>query len=276
MANTIYARNRPFDPIRPGDVDVFAYDFVDELGNLGTITSAVWECALSVRSTEQDPDAASRILTDASWDDTRTSVKAGEMLDGCIYVLTATVTTTDDRLLSYSADVLCMLEPERVTPTGTGMVIFDYDEWLYRFPVFQYVDPDRAQRYFDGACVLHPNDGSGPITDIPSQTTALYLLTAHLAQLAGASGASGAAGAPSWLSGRISSASQGPISISTEGFQFKGGLGGWYGSTPYGAMYWAMMAKYRTFRWRTGPPNRARVFPPGPYGYRFGRYSWWQ
>ena len=266
-------RNRPFDPIRPGDIDVFAYDFVDELGTLGVIESATWTVAQSARSTANDPDATTRILSVPIFDETKTSVKAGEMLDGVIYVLTATIITTDQRRLSYSADVLCMLEPIPV-PVPTGIVVFDYDEWIYRFPEMQYIDPDRALRYFNGAELFHRNDSSNPMSnDVPFMTSALYLLTAHLAQLGGTATAGGGSGSgiPSWVVGRISSASQGPISVSAEGYQLKGANAAWYAATSYGAAYYTLMARFRTFNWRRGPLNRATIVPAYINRFYFGR-----
>lgn len=241
-----------FDPIRPGDVDSFVFDFTAEIGATGLITTTAWTCAVALVSTAQDPDAATRLVGSPTYASGKTACLVGTMIEGVIYTLSASVDIDDGRSFSKASDLLCAAEPESSPPPVPGVTTFDFARWITAFPEFSSTDPDTAASWFVQATVLHPNDGSGPIKDPAQQTEALYLLTAHLAALA----PNGSVGVPSWVLGRITGASQGPISVQSEGFQFKGSLGAWYGSTRYGALYWIMMAKYRTFRWRPGPPSR--------------------
>lgn len=249
--------------IQPGETDKFYFDFTGEIGGSGDISDATWTCEVAAMSAISDPDAPTRIIGPVTFDATKTGCLVGGMLDGVLYTLRTTVTVDDGRTLKGYTDVACIAQPQQadlvVIP---GVALFDYAEWTKRFPVFADLAPETAEQFFAMATTMHANDGSGPFRDnTEMQRTALFLLTAHIAQLSGGSGL------PSWVLGRISSASQGPISVSTDGFGFKGPLSAWYGATAYGAQYWVMMAKFRTFAWRPGPPNRAGVLA-GVYGRR--------
>jgi hypothetical protein len=89
----------------------------------------------------------------------------------------------------------------------------------------------RAQLYIDnGETALIPN---------PPRESILYLTMAHLISLYKDGRGSSV--------GRISSASQGSVSVS---FGFSPTVGGeWWQQTQYGAEVWAVTLKYRTFRW---------------------------
>jgi len=131
-------------------------------------------------------------------------------------------------------------------------VTFDYPEWIGMYPMFN-VEPTvttelAAQNYFNLAGELYlRNDGSGPISDPARQKTLLYLLTAHLAALF--TGVSGQA--PSGVVGRVSSASQGSVSVSTELSTSPGAA--WFTQTPWGFLFWQGTAALRTARYVRGP-----------------------
>lgn len=131
-------------------------------------------------------------------------------------------------------------------------VTFDYDEWIAQYPMFN-VAPTvtteaMAQNYFNLAGTLYlRNDGSGPVTDPVQQKALLYLLVAHIAALfVGYSGQ-----APSGLVGRVSSASEGSVSVSTELSGTPGAA--WFMQTPWGLMFWQATASLRTMRYKAGP-----------------------
>lgn len=144
-----------YDPIRPGDEDVFAYDFVKELGDLGVISGAVWVCTLSPNTTKVDLVPGSRILSTPIWDDTKTSVMVGNMLDGVTYTLTATIDTSDGRELSYAADVLCVLR------ASVDETAFTVEQFRLEFPAFadasQYSD-EMVSFWINQATVYSPLD----------------------------------------------------------------------------------------------------------------------
>jgi len=89
----------------------------------------------------------------------------------------------------------------------------------------------------------------------------LYLLTAHVAALSYGENGQG----PRPLVGRISSATEGSVSVSAE-YNVAPGSAQWYAQTGYGAQYWEATAKYRVGRYRPAPTGYAVpvVFPWRP------------
>lgn len=131
------------------------------------------------------------------------------------------------------------------------IVAFDYAGWVAMFPQLDYVPPDLAQVYFDIAATMHANDGTGPVIDTGEQTKLLNFLTAHLSKLyAPRDGQE-----PSGLVGRISSATEGSVTVQAEWGNTTSERAAWFLQTQYGATYWALTAKYRTMRYRPGYPR---------------------
>jgi hypothetical protein len=152
-------------------------------------------------------------------------------------------------------------------PTAPPL-IFDYAAWLARFPEFAAVPQGMAQAYWYEAGILCDNTATSPITDMSQLGILLNLLTAHIAALNGGLNASGGTtgGGGTGLTGRISSASEGSVSVSAEyPIAGDGPNAVWYAQTPYGAAYWAMTAQYRTWKYFIGP-QRFPQFPFGPFG----------
>lgn len=140
-----------------------------------------------------------------------------------------------------------------------AVATWSYTTWKALYPVFDAtVNEVQADDLFSQALFYWPNDGSGPVGDAALQLSLLNVLVAHLAQLSYPPG--GATG----LVGRISSASEGSVSVSTD---FQGTANAaWFNQTVYGAKWWQMTAGYRTMRYRVPFP---RVFnPPRSWGYR--------
>lgn len=127
------------------------------------------------------------------------------------------------------------------------------------YPAFATNPPDAViTAYFALAGeVWLRNDGTGPVRTTTLQTALLYMLTAHLCQLF--SGPDG--NDPSGLVGRISSATQGSVTISTE---YEGTMNSaFFTQTPYGAAFWQATAAFRSFP----------AYLPGPtrFGNGIGR-----
>lgn len=144
------------------------------------------------------------------------------------------------------------------------VIVFDPSAWRAIWaPVFDNVSDPIAQMYFTIATTMHANDGSGPVGDTQLQTSLLNMLTAHVAQLfytpAGA--------VPVQLVGRIASATEGSVTVSTELPSTLPAAAAWYSQTKYGLMYWAATAQFRVGQYYPGATNRGIV------GYPFGR-SW--
>ena len=146
----------------------------------------------------------------------------------------------------------------------SGVVIFDPATFAIQYPEFATTNPARLQFFFDQAGLYLDNTAASPVQDVALRSTYLSLLTAHIAQLSGA-GPGGASG----LVGRVSSATQGSVSVQTAYSTNVGASMAWYIQTPYGAQYWQATAALRTARYVPGPLSCYPV--ASPYAYR-GRY----
>jgi hypothetical protein len=115
----------PFDPIEPGEFDYFAFDFTADVG-AATIVATSWSCDLSGFGSASDPAPSQRIISAAP----QTEIALRSPLDGTLatksgffsvalvggmpesaaggtYILEATVTLSDGRMLKLNASVLC-------------------------------------------------------------------------------------------------------------------------------------------------------------------------
>ena len=133
---------------------------------------------------------------------------------------------------------------------------FNYGSWALRYPEFSNVNAQQAQMYWEEATTYCRNDGGGPVGDIVTQTIMLNMLTAHIAYLAVGTGGIVANGtqlsspgqAPTPLVGRVSSASEGSVSVSTDNGS-QPGSAAWFQQTQYGSAYWSLMSQFRSFQW---------------------------
>lgn len=262
---------KDFDFIQPGEQDFFEFDFADMLGPNDTIESCTnFICAVAPNSPVDDPDAGDRVLTDPSITSTTVYAKVGDMLDGCVYLLTCLIHTQLDRHLELSAEVPCREDPQVLpvvpaVPPVPGQAVFDYNGWIRAFPEFANIEPDEAQNYWFMAEGFLANDGTGPIRDPAQQSRAMHLLTAHIAALFSPTLGKGAGDTV----GRISSRAVGPVSVSSELPGNFNANSAWYALTKYGLLYWTLMAPYRTFRYIPGRPRGQRIIGgraiPWPY-----------
>ena len=126
---------------------------------------------------------------------------------------------------------------------GGAIGSFTYSDFIAAYPAFATAPPEATlEAYFALAGeVWLRNDGTGPVKTTALQTQLLYMLTAHLAQLF--SGPDG--NDPSGLVGRISSATEGSVTVSTEYESTMNST--WFSQTPYGAAFWAATAAWRSF-----------------------------
>jgi hypothetical protein len=129
-------------------------------------------------------------------------------------------------------------------------VIFDYPSWILRYPEFSAVTEPRADLFFSEATLYLRNDGTSPIQDVGKRAVILNMLTAHIAAMAGQ------ATAGDGLVGRVSSASEGSTSVSTE-YNIPGSAA-WFVQTTYGAAAWQAMAPLRTARYIPRPSYGGR------------------
>ena len=175
-------------------------------------------------------------------------------------------------------------------------VVYDYAQWLTLYPQFATTVTTEAQgqEYFYQAQLYCSNDdgsstGAPPcgtlgyplVPLIPYDPTGtpprydraiiLNLLTAHIAQLTVGCVINGVLVPPGPLVGRVSSATEGSVSVQTDMGAVPTGAA-WFYQTQFGLMAWQAMAPYRTARYRASPGRffqpPSRAYPAGywPYG----------
>lgn len=162
-----------------------------------------------------------------------------------------------------------------------AVVTFVYADWAAIYPQFATtVNSAQAQNCFDQATLYCANDACSIIPfdltatpPITARRSILYLLTAHIAQLQYGAVIGGTLVPAGPIVGRISSATEGDVSISAE---MKGPeSAAWFFQTEWGASAWQAMAPYRTARYMASPGRFAFVGAPYPYGYPLGRPRRW-
>lgn len=124
---------------------------------------------------------------------------------------------------------------------------FSYATWAARYPsLASSVDENLAGLYFGEASLYCANDDTAivPCDAVTYQPRLMLLnmLVAHLAALNLPADRGG-----SGLVGRVSSASQGSVSVSAD-MGPTPGTAAWFMQTQPGASYWQATAQYRTFR----------------------------
>jgi hypothetical protein len=154
--------------------------------------------------------------------------------------------------------------------TWDGVVVFDYATWIAQYPEFTAsVTQPQAQSYFNRLTIGGAIDNT-PLSQVQDQferTILLNLGVSHVAELAGALNPSRRE-----LVGRISSATEGSVSVQTEYAVPNGPLGAWWNQTSYGAQYYASTLKYRTAFY--APPLRgAGLNGRGPFGSSVGLFG---
>jgi hypothetical protein len=149
--------------------------------------------------------------------------------------------------------------------SGNGVVVFDYDLWAAQFPeLASSINSDQAALYFDFATLTVDNTGASFVLDLSKRTNILNLVTAHIAMLlAPISGPGGSMQQPSPLVGRLTQASEGSVSVSTD--MAAPMAAAWFIQTRYGAMAWQFMAPFRTALYIANPYSWPAGGSPG-YG----------
>jgi hypothetical protein len=138
----------------------------------------------------------------------------------------------------------------------TGVVVFDYSAWALRYPeLASNVASSLAQQYFNEAQLYCDNT---PLSPIPYDQTNpaiawqrpmfLNMVVAHIAALNAP--LNGQPSSP--LVGRIASAGEGSVNVSTE---LEGQVRGraWFAQTKYGLAFWQATAQFRKAVYVRGP-----------------------
>jgi len=152
------------------------------------------------------------------------------------------------------------------SPGATGTYSINYPQAVSSGTAMMAVVPQisaaQAQLYFNQATLFLRNDGGGRVCDPTIQAMLLNMVVAHIAWLNYPLSQNGGASSP--LVGRINSASEGSVSISSEN-NFPPGTVQWWQQTKYGAAFWAATAAYRTGFYTRAPQRTfGPIFPSGP------------
>ncbi len=133
-----------------------------------------------------------------------------------------------------------------IAPTVTpGSVVFSAAEFQAAYPQFQTLSSTILTGNFNLACQLLDNTAASVVQDAPTRQYYLYLLTAHITALL--NGVNGQA--PSGIVGRVSSATQGSVSVQAEWAASMGNAEAFFVQTQFGAIFWQATATYRTARY---------------------------
>lgn len=158
-----------------------------------------------------------------------------------------------------------------------SIVVFSYADWVATYPQFATtVNEAQGQSCFDQATLYCANTDCAVVPYHPTlsppitvRQSILYLLTAHIGQLQYGAMIGGSLVPAGALVGRVSSATQGSVSVSTD---MRGPeIASWFNQTQFGAMAFQAMAQFRTARYRASPGRFGLVGSPYPYP---GRRSW--
>ena len=148
-----------------------------------------------------------------------------------------------------------------------AVAVFDYAQWAAMFPeLAASVTSPIAESFFTIATLLFDNTDESPIQETAPRLVMLNYATAHVASLSGYPlPTGGSTPTPREMVGRVSSASEGSVSVSTEWAGMRENSA-WWLQTQYGALFWQLTRGLRTMRYVAAPP---RYFGPA-YG-RIGR-----
>lgn len=139
------------------------------------------------------------------------------------------------------------------------IVVFNYSGWALRYPELSaWVSPTLAQMYFNEAQAYCDNTATSRIPDESvggMRGTYLNMLTAHIAQLNAVINGQ----ASPQLVGRISSASEGSVSVGVE-MSYAPGSAQWFMQTKYGAAFWQATTRFRRFLYIPKSPRNMDIW----------------
>lgn len=149
-------------------------------------------------------------------------------------------------------------------------IVFDYTAWAALLPSMAGVDETDATLYF-GLAQMYISNAGWPVRDPTFLQYLLFLTTAHIAfllspRLNGVPTSGGTEPAPAQVVGRINSATEGSVSVSTE-MAATTANSAWWLQTQFGAMVWQLLKPFRLMRY--APPIR-RIYNPPVWRYGGG------
>ena len=114
-----------------------------------------------------------------------------------------------------------------------SVVVFNPTNYKLRYPEFADVDSDLLSLYFNEAQIYVDNTENSVILDTNIRGMILNMVVSHIAALQEAP-----------LVGRVSSAGEGSVNVSTS-YAVSTGSRAWWDQTRYGASAWQALAPYR-------------------------------
>jgi hypothetical protein len=135
-----------------------------------------------------------------------------------------------------------------------AVVTFDLAKFRDMYPEFSNVTDTQLEFLFDESTDYLDNTDYSLVIDGTKRERLLYLLMAHLAYLRYGYLKNGQLIGGTGMVGRISSASEGSVSVGTELGSMAIGTA-WYTQSPYGLAYWQATKVYRM----------ANYYPGGDY-----------
>lgn len=148
----------------------------------------------------------------------------------------------------------------------TGIVTFDEAAFLLRYPMFNAwatANPGQLQERFNEVTAIYINNTAyATVRDVTERGYLINYAIAHVVAIEGALSdpADGGASASGKV-GRVSSATEGSVSVSLD-MGAVPGTAAWWLQSQFGAAYWNATAKYRTFRYGRAPAMcGTRVLP---------------
>ncbi|VVD90633.1 hypothetical protein PCO31110_01601 [Pandoraea communis] len=127
---------------------------------------------------------------------------------------------------------------------ASGVVEFNYTEWLAMFPTFSSVSESLATSYFGMAELFLNNTDASPVCNVDVRKTMLYLITAHIAFLMGRAMAGDGSGAA--IVGQMTNATEGTVTAGIAASNSQNAA--YWNQSQYGAMYWQMILPWRSFQ----------------------------
>ena len=139
------------------------------------------------------------------------------------------------------------------TPPVHGVVQFDPAQFIIDYPMFAGIDAGVLGRNFTRATLQLNNSCQSLVCDANQRELLLELLVAHITELNnGTNDGNGNINPPTGVVGRISSATEGSVSLGNAEYSAPANANqAYYIQTTYGAEFWQATAKYRTMRYIT-------------------------
>lgn len=125
-----------------------------------------------------------------------------------------------------------------------GVVVFDVEKFREAYPSAKGTDTQLNNAFIKAGMLLR-NDKHSCVCNLAEREMLLFLLVAHMDMLQSNIDEGNSA------VGRASSASEGSVSVSLDYGTATNGEK-WYTQTPYGAEYWALTSRYRSFLYTLG------------------------